>query len=189
MYSYTVSGVSQNTSPCFDSSPIFYEEPKTIICTGYPFAYSHNASDPELDSLVYSWGEPLDGGAYNPAAPVTLPFSAPYSVTSPFPGNPILNPATGEVSYFSMTSGNFVTCIKVEAFKCGQLVAEIYREIQVILLACPPMAGGTPNTKPIVNPPFAGGTSYSTTVFAGDLVTFNISGTDNDIYSLSLIHI
>ena len=45
----------------------------------------------------------------------------------------IHNPATGEVSYFSMTSGNFVTCIKVEAFKCGQLVAEIYREIQVIL--------------------------------------------------------
>ena len=46
--------------PCFDSSPIFNESPNTIICTGYPFAYSHNASDPELDSITYQWAEPLD---------------------------------------------------------------------------------------------------------------------------------
>ena len=37
--------------PCYDSSPEFKELPKTIICTGYPFAYSHNASDEELDDL------------------------------------------------------------------------------------------------------------------------------------------
>ncbi len=65
MYPYTpaTTGVQQNTSPCFDSSPQFNEQPKTIICVGYPFSYSHNASDPELDSLVYAWGDPLDNGA------------------------------------------------------------------------------------------------------------------------------
>ena len=36
-------GLQIPASPCFDSSPIFNESPKTIICTGYPFAYSHNA--------------------------------------------------------------------------------------------------------------------------------------------------
>ena len=45
------------------------------------------------------------------------------------------------------------------------------------------MSGAGANNKPVVNPPFNGGTSYSTSVFAGDFVTFNISGTDNDIYS------
>jgi len=45
------------------------------------------------------------------------------------------------------------------------------------------MASGIANGKPVVNPPFAGGTAYNTTVFAGDLVSFNISGTDNDVYS------
>ena len=41
-------GIPTPADPCFDSSPLFNEEPKTIICTGYPFSYSHNASDPEL---------------------------------------------------------------------------------------------------------------------------------------------
>jgi len=62
-------GLQIPASPCFDSSPLFNESPKTIICTGYPFAYSHNASDAELDSIAYFWDEPLDdfAGAYNPA--------------------------------------------------------------------------------------------------------------------------
>ena len=67
--------------PCFDSSPIFNESPKTIICTGYPFSYSHNASDNELDSISYSWDEPLDDfvGNFDPAAgnPASLPWVAP----------------------------------------------------------------------------------------------------------------
>ncbi len=183
MYPYNVAGVPQNTSPCFDSSPQFNEKPKTIICIGYPFSYSHNASDPELDSLVYDWADVLDDGAYNPASPATLPFSAPYSTTSPIPGNPTLNPATGEISYFSNTSGNFVTCIKVSAFKCGQLVAEVYREIQVVLLNCPPLSSGAPNTPPVVQPPFSGGTSYFLSVPAGTLVNFNIDATDSNIYA------
>jgi len=184
MYPYTIppSATPENTSPCFDSSPQFNEQPKTIICTGYPFSYSHNASDPELDEIVYSWGDPIDQG-YAPGAPSIIPFLAPYTINSQIPGNPTLNPTTGEISYNSVTSGNFVTCIKVSAYKCGQLVSEIFREIQVILIACPNMAGGGPNNKPVVNPPFNGGTQYNTTVYAGDFVAFNITGTDNDIYA------
>ena len=184
MYPYTIppNATPENTSPCFDSSPQFNEQPKTIICTGYPFSYSHNASDPELDEIVYSWGDPIDNG-YVPGAPGIIPFLAPYTINSQIPGNPTLDPTTGEISYNSVTSGNFVTCIKVSSYKCGQLVAEVFREIQVILIACPSMVGGAPNNKPVVNPPFNGGTQYNTTVYAGDLVTFNITGTDNDIYA------
>ena len=184
MYPYTIppNATPENTSPCFDSSPQFNEQPKTIICTGYPFSYSHNASDPELDEIVYSWGDPIDQG-YTPGAPSIIPFLAPYTINSQIPGNPTLDPTTGEISYNSVTSGNFVTCIKVSAYKCGQLVSEIFREIQVILIACPNMAGGGPNNKPVVNPPFNGGTQYNTTVYAGDFVAFNITGTDNDIYA------
>ena len=46
--------------PCFDSSPIFKEQAKTILCTGYPFSYSNLGFDIELDSLSYSWDDPLD---------------------------------------------------------------------------------------------------------------------------------
>jgi hypothetical protein len=184
----------------FDSSPEFKELAKTIICTGYPFAYSHNASDEELDELTYSWAEPLgDNFSYIPANPsataLTFAPSPPYSVTYPIPGSPTLDPKTGEIAYDSDTAGVFVTCIKVEAEKCGQLVAEIYREVQVMLLDCniynPPIDGL--NDPPIITAPVSpliwdvtwnnGLPSYSTTVYAGDLITFNIEASDADLYA------
>ena len=184
-------GIPTPAEPCFDSSPEFKEQPKTILCTGFPFSYSHNAFDEELDELVYSWGEPLDDflNVYNPPVdPMPLVFNAPYTVSSPLPGSPTLDPATGEVSYNANISGNFVTCIKVQAWKCNQLVAEIYREVQVVLIACPTMpASPIPNNPPEVSAPFldslTGAPTYDTTIFAGSLVEFVIDGIDNDLYN------
>lgn len=187
MYPYN----NQNTDPCFDSSPKFLESPKNIICTGYPFTYNHNAIDPELDSLTYSWAEPLDDylGTFNPPTnPIPIPFTSGYSFNSPLPGtaaNPAnvpatLNPSTGEISYTSYTQGNFITVVKISAFKCGQLVAEVFREIQVVLLPC-----GS-NSPPSVTPPFQDPvtslyTRYADTVYAGTLVTFTLTGTDPQV--------
>ena len=187
------------SSPCYDSSPRFKELAKTIICSGYPFAYSHNASDDELDQISYSWAEPLGAGyvANNPNASA-LTFIDPYTFDLPIPGNPTINSETGEIAYSTDSSvlGVFVTCVKVEAWKCGQLVAEIYREVQVMLLNCntfnPPVDGL--NDPPDISAPIgsqvwitdtnsAGLFSYETTVFAGDLVQFNIEAEDSDSYS------
>ena len=144
-----------------------------------------------MDELVYSWGEPLDDflATYNPPVdPMPLVFNAPYTVSSPLPGNPTLDAATGEVSYNANISGNFVTCIKVQSWKCDQLVAEIYREVQVVLISCPTMpASPIPNNPPEVSAPFldslTGAPTYDTTVFAGSLVEFVIDGIDNDLYN------
>ena len=73
------------------------------------------------------------GPSQEVSAETALTFSAPYSVNSPIPGNPTLDNETGEITYNSNTAGVFVTCVKVEARKCGQLVGEIYREVQVVL--------------------------------------------------------
>ena len=56
MYPYTdqATGNAIPADPCFDSSPEFKELAKTIICTGYEFSYSHNASDDELDEITYN---------------------------------------------------------------------------------------------------------------------------------------
>lgn len=175
---------NMNTNPCYDNSPEFLESPKTITCTGYPFTYNHNAVDAELDSLVYAWDQPLDVYQASPPLynPPPIPFAAGFSFTSPMPGpsfNPanvpaVLNTATGEISYTSYTSGNFVSCIRVEAWRCGQKIAEVYRDIQVVLLSC-----GN-NTPPSVTPPFQSNTVYQDTVNAGDLVNFTLSATDFD---------
>ncbi len=176
MYPYQATPV--NT--CFDNSPHFLESPSTVICTGYPFVYNHVASDAELDSLVYSWAQPLGNNINTPL----VNYFPGYSWNSPLPGTmhnannvpATIDPQTGEISFTSYTNGAFVTVTKVSAYKCGILVAEIFREMQVVLLSC-----GL-NTPPNVTPPFqnASGqyTLYMDTVYAGATVNFSISATN-----------
>ena len=66
---------------------------------------------------------------------------------------------------------------KVTAFKCGIKVAEIFREMQIVLLTCG--TNNPPNvTAPFQNPTTGLFTEYTDTVFAGDFVSFPMSGTD-----------
>lgn len=179
----------RDMSTCYDSSPKFLESPKTIICIGNPFTYNHNAVDAELDSLSYSWAEPLKDytGVFNPPSnPGAIPFKPGFSYDSPLPGTSldprnvpaVMNPYTGEISYTSYTAGNFITAIKISGYKCGELVAEVYRELQVVLLGT---CGS--NAPPAITAPFqdANGqfTQFADTVMAGTLVTFSLTSTDN----------
>jgi len=170
MYPYN----STNTYPCFDNSPTFAEIPRTVICTGYPFTYNHNAYDKELDSLKFEWGQPMVN------ANTALSFSGTYSYTNPLPG-PIQNPLnvtavvdqyTGTISFTSYTTGAYVTSTKVTAYKCGVKVAEIWRDMQIVLLTC-----GT-NAPPSVTPPFDNGTSFIDTVYVGEYVSFALQASD-----------
>ena len=175
MYSYN----GQNADPCFDSSPTFLESPSTVICMGSQFTYNHNAFDPDLDSLSFSFAEPLDRlntGTYVAGVnPPPIPFTTGYNYNSPLPGttqNPgnspaVINSKTGEISFTSLTQGYFVTVVRVQSWKCGTLVAEIYREIEVVLLPC------AVNAAPTVTY-----STYSSTVQAGTLVSFTLNGTD-----------
>lgn len=173
----------KNAGPCFDSSPTFLESPSSIICLGYPFTYNHNASDADLDSLSYSWDTPFGDfkGKYDPPSnPFPLKFADGYTYKSPLPGPKqdsrnvpaTINSATGEISFTSYTQGYFVTVVKVEAWKCNQKVAEIYREMQIVLLPC------SINERPTVT--FS---SYKDTVEAGELVNFTIHGNDTGVLS------
>ncbi|MGE0636943.1 MAG: T9SS type A sorting domain-containing protein [Bacteroidia bacterium] len=174
-----------NANPCYDNSPAFAEKPTTAVCAGNFLNYSNNAYDADLDSLSYSWAPALDDffGAWTNSNPPSLTYTSGYNANSPLPGtvhNPnnlpaVLNPATGSVSYLSYTPGNFVTVVKVEAWKCGTKVAEVYREIQTTILA-----GCATNTAPAITPLGGIFTAYFTTVTAGELVTFNLTGTDSE---------
>ena len=209
MYSYTDSlgQVLPISDQCHDSSPKFYERPRTIleVGNGYdPFAfsngftYSHNAFDEEKDSISYTWGIPLDGYGYDYLNPnsTSLPFSAPYSYTNPI-NNIFLNSTTGRTWYPANQQGNFVTCTKVSAFKCGQLVSEIFREIQVVIIPPTCNLGDTTNgnigadtlcnVRPSVQPPFFyPGTpapfQWDTLAHCGDTISFDFNAIDNDVY-------
>ncbi|MDC0202048.1 SprB repeat-containing protein, partial [Flavobacteriales bacterium] len=209
MYPYTDSSgvVWPNNNNCYDNSPVFYEKPRTIIETynGYDsvsifngFTYSHNAYDIELDSISYEFAPPLDETGYDYLNPnsTSIPFSAPYSYTSPI-SSIVINQNTGRTSYPANLQGNYVTCTKVSSFRCGQLISEVFREIQVIIT--PPVCnlGDTTNGKigadtlcnvrphvqapfyyPNLNPQY----QWDTMIHCGDTISFDFIANDYDFY-------
>lgn len=168
MYPYN----NQNTYPCFDSSPAFAEKPITAFPTGNPMKYNHNAIDTDLDSLAFSWAQALS----NPSTPITT-YNTGYSYSNPFGGSTTtLNSKTGEISIYPTSQGAFLNVLKVQSYKCGILMSEIFRETQIVFTPT-----GT-NNPPNVTPPFQNAwgqyTLFNDTVVAGECACFNISGTD-----------
>src|SRR5690554_4312551 len=173
---------------CVDNSPKFREVATSLVCTGQPFRYNHNATDDELDSLVFEWAKPLDNLSVNQlyvegTTPPAVPFRTSYSYNSPFPGTiqnalntpATLNRSTGEINLTSHTNGKFTSVVKVTAYKCQEPVAEVYRELQSNLVhsyLC------NNNDKPTIRAPFRDAignyTRWNDTVKAGDTVNFSL---------------
>jgi len=186
-----------NTNPCYDSSPRFAERPQLATMVGNITTYSANAVDEESDSLYYEWGRPLDGTNY---PGTNYPFAAGYAYNNPLPSPTppqnannqaaILDPNSGIVSFLSFNTGSFVTVTKVSAYRCGIKIAEVYREIQITLIANRTVAytsGATGlNTPPDVDTTIiftygfqqGGINQYVDTVYAGDTVFTTIQATD-----------
>lgn len=168
---------------CIDNSPKFLQEPYFVSCVGTYYEYNMNPVDTDLDSLVVSFGTPMDrytGTTYNPPTnPVPVPYEPGFSVNSPTPSTAMhpanipanLNSSSGNLTFFSMISGNFAIKLVTRSYRQGVLIAEVEREMQLIVQNC----NGS-NSTPNITGPFAG--AFETTVNAGDLVNFNLSSTD-----------
>lgn len=186
-YMYAVSGNDSN--PCNDSSPQFAQDPYMLMCAGTDFQYNPSAFDADNDSLVYSWGTPLDhfvSGTFNPPTnPAPVPFNGGYSFSNPTPdasfaaGNipATMDTESGVITFLSNTIGNFGLVQKIDSYRDGQLVSTVNREIQMIVIPCL----GYNNNPPVITPPFSGATSFEATFFAGDLINFDIDISDLEL--------
>lgn len=145
-----------------NSSPVFNNFPPTVICNNEPINFDHSASDPDGDSLVYSFCSPLLGGGvggsvqYDPtgdpnacdgAGPEPactnleeeVVFIGPtYSATTPMAGNPVvsIDPVTGLITGIPNIQGQFVVGVCVEEYRDGQLMGSIQRDFQFNVAAC-----------------------------------------------------
>ncbi len=155
---YTVEINPEAQASC-NSSPTFNEFPPTIICGGLPFSFDHSATDPDGDSLVYSFCSPLVGGGPstnpellntcfgalpNPACPPPyglVRFREPaYSPGEPLGGDPVvrIDPSTGMITGTPEVLGQFVVGVCVEEYRNGQLIGKVFRDFQFNVANCDP---------------------------------------------------
>lgn len=176
---YSIPGAAGGV--CIDNSPEFLQDPYLVSCSGIDYKYNMHPVDIDLDSISVAFGTPLNNfsGTFNPPIdPAPVPFEPGFSATSPTPdasfqpGNVAaqLNASSGELTFKSSTIGSFVVKVVTQSFRKGVLIAEVEREMQLIVLNC------NGNNAPVITPPFAG--SFETTVDAGTLVTFNLQSAD-----------
>ena len=162
MYPYTPLGQSSPLSAgtignptCFDSSPDFLEDPIVVACTGQDVSFNNFGYDSDLDSLYYTWANPLQGNSY-PGSTVT--WNPGYSFTSPLPssaGNSAnLDGVLGEISFNCTQAGSWATCVKIEEWRCGQLVGKIFRDIPIVTRSCPTDTTGLCASSFVDSPPY-----------------------------------
>ncbi len=174
-----------SSGSCVDSSPRFLQEPHFVSCAGETYVYNMNAVDPDFDSLFIDFGIPYDHfpsqNVYDPPnSPAPVPFEPGYSYFSPTPDQSLnalnipaqINSSNGELTFTSHTVGNFNVKVLVKAFRNNVLIAEVEREMQLIILPCTGV-----NQAPVFNAPFVNN-SFDTTIQAGDLVGFTLSADD-----------
>ncbi len=185
MYPYNDGTGNRNANPCYDSSPRFLEVPKVVTCTGYEFAYNNFAFDQELDSLYFNWDNPLVSAANS------VTFVGGYSATNPLPGIQNFAQDAGQVTINTSLTGQYATCMRVDAYKFGQRVASVYRDIPIVLVSCPGVTNGPPTLEVINDPlpapqltPVVNGTDtiyWDMTVEAGEYIHFKMQSKDFDL--------
>lgn len=168
---------------CADNSPQFLQDPYLVVCAGENYEYNMHPVDTDLDSVVTMLATPMDrieGTSYNPPIdPDFLLYEPGFSTTNPTPdatfnaGNVplVLDSQNGHLSFRSFTIGGFVIKVVAKSYRNGVLIAEVEREMQLIVTNC-----AAPNNAPTINGPFAG--LFETTVNAGTLVNFTLTATD-----------
>jgi gliding motility-associated-like protein len=187
--------------PANNSSPVFQEFPPVALCANFDFFFDHSAVDPDGDELVYSFCAPYDGGGDNPVgggapdSPVPnpptnppyfpIPYAAGYSAAYPIASNPAfaIDPATGFITGFPTTPGQYAMGICVEEFRDGVSLGRVLRDFQFNVTMCDAniVAAVTPQQPEQL---CIGETMIfeNTSINADDFLwDFGVAGTDTDV--------
>lgn len=127
-----------------NSSPQF----RTIlgpVCYGANFIFDFGATDPDGDSLVYSYCNAYNRGVSTSSSDVT-PSAPPYQSvnyingyagTSPLGSRAILNRQTGIISGFAPTTpGRYVVCVCIEEYRNGVLIGRHRKDFILTISNC-----------------------------------------------------
>ena len=180
------------TNPCYDSSPAFLAPPPRIVCAGSTVNFNGIAYDSDGDVLTYEFAPPMQVSeltVYNPPVdPQLVAYNPGYSYQNPTPDqsfDPLnipatINPQTGDVTFKSYTQGVYLLATITKSYRCGVLISEVYRELNVFVTG-----GCANNLNPLITTDPSGGTTtnYAVSVNAGDLVNIPLVASDNGVLS------
>lgn len=125
-----------------NSAPAIGSEATPYLCVGQTTTFNPNVSDPDGDSLVFSlsdcYADDNGSGGCNWNS-----YTGGFSVTNPLPSNPpiSIDSTTGAFTVTPTVSGMYQFCYKIEEYKNGTLVGTYIRDMQVVVIDCPPNKG------------------------------------------------
>jgi gliding motility-associated-like protein len=128
-----------------NSSPQFAEKDTVAVCFNSDIVLDYSATDPDGDSLVYSFTNAQVGGSMaepNPASSKSPPYSsilydAAYAPNNPFGTNVVINPKTGFITGKSPgQTGEYVLAVMIKEYRNGQFIAQTRKELHVNVSAC-----------------------------------------------------
>lgn len=127
-----------------NSGPRFSAEKGTIVCANSRFRYDYAATDPEGDSLVYSFSTAYTGGdrddpkpdrsAAPPYTPVS--YNAPFSASQPLGDKAAIDPKTGVISGIAPRAGLYIVTVSVNEYRNGVFIGEHKKEFQFTVENC-----------------------------------------------------
>jgi hypothetical protein len=199
MFPYIDPGTGTALTPnqMCDNSPSFAEPPVAlqILNPLDTVTFNNFAFDTDLDSISFHIDFPWTG-LFSP-----MFYTGGFSVTNPWPGilpvvtplgNVAIDPSGGVVTFRPIQAGNWLTCIRVDAWRCGQRISSIFRDFQMQIIPAPP--GSPPPYNPNNPSPFqqrapqidgyfidpvTGVVRYELTYYSGDTVIIPIQARDN----------
>lgn len=139
----TGSTFSCNIPPLADSSPEFSTS-IDAICGGKPFMLNFGATDPDGDSLIYSFVSAFDGGYTRNATninPLPPPYSSVdyrsgYTALTPLGDRATIDSKTGVISGFAPPIGRYLVTVAVASYRNGLLISTNQKDFIVNVTNC-----------------------------------------------------
>lgn len=170
-----ISALLNNTLDACNSSPTFLNDPTPFTCINTPISYNHGVSDPDGDSLVFSFAPARgENGSLIPYAP-GYSFDNPI-LTAGGPDAAMIDPVTGTITAIPNQVQFAVVTVLVQEYRDQQLIGEFTRDVQFSITNLPSCSNNYPVASGV-----NGTTDYEIEVCADSSFCFDINSFDADV--------
>jgi gliding motility-associated-like protein len=142
-YTTSIAGKFTMDNGPYNASPVFNIEYPLILCTNDQFQYNFSATDPDGDSIAYSFAGAYQGYDYATGGVAGHPpfklirYKPGYSGISPFGSAVTIDPRTGIISGTApATPGRYAVTVLVTEYRDKKVMSRHRKEMQFIFKNC-----------------------------------------------------